>query len=113
MIVNRFIPFRGFTAINIFGLIFVRRGMAFTDVELRHERIHTRQMFELLVLPFYLWYILEWLLRFIVTRDAFRAYRTISFEREAYVHQDDPDYLHRRRHFAWFRYYASAKKKIR
>ena len=112
MIVNRFIPFRGFTAINLFGLIFVRRGMTFTDVELRHERIHTRQMLELLVLPFYLWYVLEWLVRFIVTRDAFRAYRSISFEREAFAHQSDPDYLHRRRHFVWLRYYAFSNKTI-
>ena len=104
MIINRIIPFRGFTAINLFGLIFVRQGMSFTAVDLRHERIHTRQMLELLVVPFYLWYCLEWLFRLLQTRSPFRAYLSISFEREAYAHQSDPDYIRHRRHFAWIKF---------
>lgn len=107
MIINRFIPFRGFTAINILGLIFVRKGMKFTDADLRHERIHTRQMLELLILPFYLWYGIEWLIRLIKTRNVQRAYLSISFEREAYEHQDDPDYLRHRRPYAWLNYLNS------
>lgn len=104
MIINRLIPFRGFTAINLFGLIFVRKGMTFTEVDLRHERIHTRQMLELLVVPFYLIYIIEWLVRLILTRHPLRAYLSISFEREAYAHQSDPDYLRHRRPYAWLKY---------
>ena len=104
MIVNRFLPFSGFVAINLFGLILVRRGETFTSEDLRHEHIHTRQMRELLFLPFYLLYIIEWLVRLLQTRNALRAYRNISFEREAYEHQADPAYLARRRHFAWWRY---------
>lgn len=100
-IVNRFIPFAGFTAINLFGLIFVRRGREFTDTDMRHEQIHTRQMLELLIIPFYLIYIIEWLLRLAQTRNLLIAYRRISFEREAYLHQSDPDYLLHRRPYAW------------
>ena len=51
MIVNRLIPFGRFTAINLFGHIFVRRGKTFTATDLHHEHIHTRQMLEMLVLP--------------------------------------------------------------
>lgn len=102
-IVNRFIPFAGFAAINLCGLIFVRRGYEFTEADLRHEQIHTRQMLELLIVPFYLIYIIEWLLRWIQTRHALRAYRSISFEREAYTHQSDPHYLSHRRCYAWLR----------
>ncbi len=104
MIVNRFIPFRGFTAINLFGLIFVRRGKMFTAVDLQHERIHTRQMLELLVLPFYLIYLVEWVVRLLQTRSLRSAYLSISFEREAYAHQSSPNYLRHRRHFAWLKY---------
>lgn len=104
MIVNRFIPLHGFTAINLFGLIFVRKGMEFTPDDGRHERIHTRQMLELLIIPFYVWYIAEWLVRLLQTRHFLNAYKRISFEREAYAHQTEADYLSRRRHYAWTRY---------
>ena len=104
MIVNRFIPFKGFTAMNLFGLIFVRKGMTVTEDILRHERIHTRQMLELLILPFYVWYGIEWLVRLIHTRSFLRAYLSISFEREAYAHQANPTYLQQRRHYAWLKY---------
>ena len=60
---NRLIPFGSFLAINLCGLIFVRRGHAFTPTDLNHERIHTRQQLELLYLPFFLLYLLEWLFR--------------------------------------------------
>ncbi len=103
-IVNSFIPFRTFAAVNIFGLIFVRRGNKFTDDDLRHELIHTRQMRELLYVPFYIVYGIEWLVRLIQYRKPLRAYLNISFEREAYVHQSDTDYLKTRRHYAWRKY---------
>ena len=57
LIHNRFLPFGPFLAINLFGIIFVRKGRAFAPVDLNHERIHTRQMRELLYVPFYLIYI--------------------------------------------------------
>lgn len=131
---NSLIPFGSFLAINLCGLIFVRRGYTFTPTDLNHERIHTRQQLELLFLPFFLLYILEWLFRLLqtfftsspktlhpspftnnpspftlnqepFTKNPFlRAYYRISFEREAYIHQSDPDYLLHRPLFAWFRY---------
>ena len=103
-IVNRFIPFAGFTAINLCGFIFVRRGREFTATDLQHERIHTRQMLELLIIPFYLIYLIEWLLRLVQTRHLVRAYRRISFEREAYAHQSDATYLRHRPAYTWLRY---------
>ena len=107
MIVNRLIPFGRFTAINLFGLIFVRRGKTFTATDLHHEHIHTRQMLEMLVLPFYIWYCIEWLLRLLKTRHMMRAYLAISFEREAYEHESEEDYLHQRRPYAWMKYLKS------
>lgn len=107
MIYNRFIPFGSFVAINLFGFIFVRRGQHLTPTGLRHERIHTRQMRELLFLGFYLWYLLEWLVRLLQYRSPLRAYYAISFEREAYQHQHNPRYLQQRKHFAWVHYLKS------
>ena len=72
---------------------------------MRHERIHTRQMVEPLVILFYLLYIIEWLVRLAICRNAERAYRSISFEQEAYGHQDDPEYLQRRKPYAFLHYW--------
>ena len=113
LIRNHFLPFSGFTAINLFGLIFVRWGKRFSSEDLNHERIHSRQMRELLWIPFYLIYIIEWLFRLMQTRplrhlfkkeSRLRAYYQISFEREAYEHQKEPDYLNSRTPFAWRHY---------
>ena len=100
---NSIIPVSHFTAINLFGLIFVRRGHSFSDVDLNHERIHTAQMLELLVLGFYLWYLVEWLVLLVRHRNVLRAYRNIRFEREAYENERDMSYLKSRKFWAWMR----------
>lgn len=38
---NRFIPFKGFKAINLFGVLFVRKEAALTRAVINHEEIHT------------------------------------------------------------------------
>ena len=100
---NRWIPFGKFAAINIFGIFFVRDGVVVSDRLLRHESIHTRQMRELLYLPFYLIYCLEWLVRVMVMRNFYKSYRMISFEREAYENDNDISYLTNRPRFAQWR----------
>lgn len=90
---------RRFQAINLLGFIFTRQALS--PRELRHELIHSRQQREMLYLPFFLWYVAEWLLRWALCRDRMRAYREISFEREAYQHEADEHYLEERRHYAW------------
>ena len=59
---------------------------------------------ELLILPFYLFYILEWLIRTILYLDRYRAYQNISFEREAYANEKNPKYLAERRPFSFLDY---------
>ena len=93
-------PFGGsFLAINLFGVIFSLRNL--TASELNHELIHTAQQRELLYLPFFVWYVVEWLVLLVKYRDRMRAYYNIRFEQEAYRHQDESDYLERRRHYRY------------
>lgn len=92
---------RRFLAINLFGFILTRRPLS--SSELRHEYIHSHQQREMLYLPFFLWYVVEWLLLCLRYRDSMQAYRHISFEREAYEHQDEEDYLSHRKWMAWAR----------
>lgn len=101
---NKFIPPRGFTYVNLFGVLFTRRDKKISDVTLNHELIHTEQMKEMLYVFFYLWYVMEWLVRLIILRDSHKAYRTISFEREAYANQTNLTYLECRKCYRWLTY---------
>ncbi|CAM3270890.1 hypothetical protein [Aequorivita lipolytica] len=73
-------------------------------VFLNHEKIHLRQQVELLIVFFYLWYGLEFLYRFIQYRNRYKAYRNISFEREAYHHESDQFYLKKRKPYGFFKF---------
>lgn len=101
---NRFIPPRGFTYVNLFGVLFTRRDKPISDVSLNHEQIHTEQMKEMLYVFFYLLYVIEWLVRLIILWDAHKAYRAISFEREAYANQVNLTYLEGRKRYRWLTY---------
>ena len=101
---NRLIPFRGFAAINLFGHVFTREEYRpISDRTLRHEAIHTAQLKETGYVGFYLIYIAEWLHQWACLRSAKQAYYAVRFEREAYAHQNELDYLTHRRPFAWTR----------
>lgn len=100
---NRLIPPPGFSYINICGVLFTRRKNPITPIEERHESIHTRQMQETLYIFFYLWYLIEWLIKLAIIRDTRKAYRAISFEREAYLFQAIPNYLEERKHYCWLK----------
>ena len=116
---NKFIPFPGYKAINLFGVLFVKNNAKIDGVTLNHESIHSRQFVELMVLfavatvfirwwlpvfapfAFYVWYIIEWLIRLLKKGN---AYRNISFEREAYANQGDFSYLKGRGWFNFLKY---------
>ena len=109
---SKFLPPKGFSAINIFGFIIIRaeyrdsldKHPLTKDRLINHERIHTRQMQEMLFIFFYLWYGVEWLIRWIGCGFQSKvAYKNISFEREAYQNENNMDYLKNRRLFSWLR----------
>ncbi len=98
---NNIIPFKGCKAINLFGVLFARKNARIDDVTIVHESIHTAQMREMLYIPYYLWYLIEWFVRLFCKGN---AYRNISFEKEAYTYQYDYDYVEKKRkRFAWLK----------
>lgn len=99
---NSVIPFEGFKAVTIFPFIFVREGAEFTVEDYNHEQIHGRQQVEMLIIPFFLWYLVEWIIKLFVGQG--NAYRRISFEREAHQNEKYPLYLDDRKFYAWFKY---------
>ena len=104
IIYNKIIPFSGFLAINLCGILFVREKVILTDEIINHERIHTAQMKELLYIFFYVIYFLEWIFRLFQYRFTKEAYYNISFEREAYSNEYNENYLKNRKLFAWIRF---------
>lgn len=89
--------------LNLFGILCARDTSWIDAQVMNHERIHNAQMRELLWIPFYILYVLEWLFRLLLYRNSKKAYMNISFEREAYSHGHDLQYLRRRPLFATFR----------
>ncbi|MRI62493.1 hypothetical protein EDM00_00570 [Ornithobacterium rhinotracheale] len=89
----------------IFPFILLRDKSLRADGSLlNHERIHLRQQLELLIVPFYIWYFLEYLYYYVQLKDSYLAYRSISFEREAYAHEQDFLYLKNRNLWGFWNY---------
>jgi hypothetical protein len=108
---------------TVWPFVFIRKELKekYTATVDRHENIHAEQQKEVLMvamvltlatavwtgswlsllwLPLYFYiYFTEWLLRSIFSKED--AYLDISFEKEAYIHEYDPDYLPQRIPFAW------------
>jgi hypothetical protein len=95
-------PYR---AMAVYPFIFLREWKDKDDIILvNHELIHHRQQLEMLIVPFYLVYLVHYLIGRIRLQDHDSAYRNIIFEREAYSEELNTDYLNWRR-FAAFRKY--------
>lgn len=111
VIYNSIIPFKGFYALSFCGLVFMRKEYKGRENSygfkcmMNHEKIHLHQQRELLYIFFFLIYIIEWVVLFIKYKNWIRAYRHISFEREAFEKEEWFNYCANRRHFAQWRRY--------
>lgn len=104
IVYNKLLPFKGYKAMTLWPFMLVRKDMVMTEADLNHEQIHGEQQKELLVVLFYLWYVVEYVVKLIVTWSHKKAYRSISFEQEAYRFENDLDYRRRRRRYYWMRF---------
>lgn len=103
--VIKYLTPKGFRGITIFPFVFLSREEDREDpVMLNHERIHIRQQIEMLLLPFFIWYGAEYLLRLLKHKNYHQAYRSISFEREAYSNEKDLHYLKQRSFWNFIKY---------
>ena len=120
---NKLIPFKGYFAICLFGTIYIRdfnKNRFVSQTTINHEGIHLCQMedfikninnstFKLTVAGcvFYIIYFIEWLIKLlfsVFTLGKVKAYRSISFEQEAYNNQSDLEYQTTRKPFSWTKY---------
>ena len=105
LIAAKYLIPKGYRGLAVFPFVFVKYALdKKNEVFVNHERIHLRQQLELLVIPFFIWYIMEFFVRLIRYRNADLAYKNISFEREAYAKEKDLDYLKRRPFLCFLNY---------
>lgn len=106
LIVNKYLLGKRFKGISLWPFVVLRnRKDAQDPVFLNHERIHLKQQQELLILPFYVLYLFEFFIRFILYRNAYKAYYNISFEREAYRNEFDLSYCKNRKLWSFTNYF--------
>lgn len=86
---------QGIRALAFWPFIIMPRSTVVDPELINHEKIHLRQQLEMLVIPFYIWYLIEFYTK---------GYMNISFEKEAYSNEKDLQYLKKRRIFAFWRY---------
>ncbi|GAB2787996.1 hypothetical protein GCM10027275_35960 [Rhabdobacter roseus] len=97
------VPFLWVEGMALCPFVLVKRKYP-TPVLLHHEQIHLRQQLETGFLLFYVWYLAEYLWRLARLRNHHRAYRSISFEREAFQWQGHTRYLAQRPRWAFLKY---------
>lgn len=85
-------------------MLFKDPGQKTDTLLINHEKIHFYQQLELLILPFYILYSINYLVNLYKYKNHSKAYFNISFEKEAYANELDMNYLKNRRLYSWFKY---------
>ncbi|MBK7149792.1 MAG: hypothetical protein IPH78_13520 [Bacteroidetes bacterium] len=102
LVVSRFVPY---SALAIYPFVIVKNKALATHSELlNHEKIHHRQQVELLILPFYLIYLLNYVFNLLRYKNHEQAYRQIVFEQEAFAMDKGLHYLNKRKRFAFVKW---------
>jgi hypothetical protein len=90
----------------LFPFIFInsKLGPERQKALINHERIHIRQQIEMLVIPFYLCYGINYLFNYLKLKNHQQSYRQIIFEREAFSKESDFGYLNARKFWGFLLY---------
>lgn len=103
------LPFLPAAGMAIFPFVLIKYQELKSDRQImNHELIHLRQQMELLIIPFFILYLINYLVNLIKYRNHDRAYRNILFEREAYSNDANYSYLSSRRFGSWLKYLRPA-----
>lgn len=105
LIVAKYLIPKGYRGMAVFPFVLVKYDFDKANaVFVNHEKIHLRQQLEMLILPFFIWYVLEFSICLIQYKNKDLAYRNISFEREAYTNETNLSYLKKRSFFQFLNY---------
>ena len=105
LIVSKYLIPKGYSGLTIFPFVIIKtKKRKYLEVLINHEKIHLRQQLEMGILLFFLWYLIEFLVRWIKFKDSYIAYKNICFEREAYLYEKDLNYLEKRCFWFFLKY---------
>ena len=90
-------------AFSVFNRIWVKDPSWIDKYVVNHEVFHAAQQREMLWIPFYIIYIIEFLAKSVYYKSFSKGYLNISHEKEAYRNDYNLNYLKHRKHFAQFR----------
>lgn len=111
VVVNKYLMAKGFKGISLWPFVILKhKALSKNPVFINHERIHLKQQIEMLILPFYLWYSIEFIIRLIQYKNRNSAYKNISFEREAYSNESNLDYFKKRNLWSFLDYLVENNK---
>ena len=82
-------------AMAFYPFVILNSRVVATPELINHERIHLRQQLEMLIIPFYIWYLIEFYTK---------SYMNVSFEREAYANDKNLNYLKKKKFFSFIKY---------
>jgi hypothetical protein len=96
IIYNEILPFKGFRAMLLFGVIFARKEYKpLSEIVINHEKIHAAQAHDC---KGWIWFYLLYI--WFYARYGFSYIRN-PFEREAYYYQGHFNYLNTRKYKGW------------
>jgi hypothetical protein len=105
IVISKHFFYKNYVGLTLWPFIILKYSTLKKDaILIHHERIHLKQQQELLLLPFYFFYMFEWLLRCVRYLDSYKAYQNISFEREAYANEANLNYASERKPFSFIKY---------
>lgn len=82
-------------AMAFYPFVILNSRVVATPELINHEKIHLKQQLEMLIIPFYIWYLIEYYKK---------GYMNVSFEKEAYANDKNLNYLKKRSIFAFRKY---------
>jgi len=105
ILVSKYLIPKGYSGLTIYPFVFLKHRSSKTDdVLINHERIHLKQQLEMLILPFYVLYVLEFMFRYIQYGSWYAAYINISFEKESYFNEANLSYIEVRKPWSFLKY---------
>ncbi|MDO5979736.1 hypothetical protein [Flavivirga spongiicola] len=105
ILISKYLVPKGYTGFTIFPFVFLKsKDLKSHAILVNHEKIHLRQQLEMLIIPFYLIYVIEFSIRLFQYKKWDLAYRNISFEREAYANEFNLYYLKHRSFWRFLKY---------
>ena len=106
VIISKYLVPKNYIGLTIYPFVFLKnKELKSDEYLLNHENIHLQQQKELLWIFFFIIYTVEYFIRLIQYKNHHKAYKNISFEREAYINEGNLNYLLDRKIFSFLSYF--------